>query len=297
MTNNQEIVGGLLPTPHDPRDFSLGALGGLMDPNLIPNETYIVAEPLAIKNQGPTDYCTAFAACAVSEDQEGVLLDPAWFFAQIKKIRGEYGQWGADLRSGCKAAQKVGFLEESESPFGLENKTNDFLRNWNNWPADLYPKAQKHIKKSFFKVEGPYDTFDNIRAALWQNRGYRRSVYTGCLWKSDWTDAEKGIIPKGKLNCRSFGHAFKVSGQKIIDGVPYLVVVNSAGDSRGHAGLYYFPREVVNRDFTFGAYMFIDMDPEVAKNLNDQYIGRIEEETKQDFWGDLKWFFQKYFKL
>ena len=262
--------GGLLPTPPDSRDFSLAGVFGAIDVKSIPNEDFFVGEP-TIKNQGRTDLCTAFSACLVSEYQEEIELSPEFFFSQIKKIRGEYKQWGADLRSGCKAAQEVGFLARMDAPFSLADKGRDFLANWKNWPDELLPLAKKHVKESFFKVDGPYDNFDNIRVALWQNKGQKRAIYTGCVWRDGWTFSAGGVIPKSNV-AKSFGHAFAIDGQKIINGVPYLRVPNSAGDSVGDKGFFYFPREVVNRDFNFGSYMFIDMPPAIAKELNDKAV-------------------------
>src|SRR3990167_5751264 len=110
------LGGGLLPTPKDKRDFSFGGIFGLPNLKDIPDTSWVVSEPLEIKDQGESDMCTAYALTAVSEDQEGVLLDPLYQFAKIKQIMGEYESWGADLRSACKSATQFGSLEVSEVP-------------------------------------------------------------------------------------------------------------------------------------------------------------------------------------
>jgi len=149
----------------------------------------------------------------------------------------------------------------------LKVKDRDFLANWMNWPSyyDMY--AADHRKQSFFKVDGSYDTFDNIRSALWKHKDEEQSVYTGATWKNSWTHAPGGIIPK-VYEPTGYGHAFKIYGQKTIDRELFLVAQLSNGKNIGDQGKFYFPREVVNKEFVFGNYMFVDMTKETAKALN-----------------------------
>ncbi len=260
---------GLIPTPVDPRDFSLGGLSDQIDIKTVPLIDFVVAEPLEIKNQDGIvpDGCTGYSLTAVSEDQEEVILDPGFTFAMIKKVQGSWKGWGGDLRSGCKVAQNIGFIEKGQNPLDFGGKPRDFIANWNNWPLDiLLPLAQKHHKQSYFKVDGRYDVFDNIRAALWQHKDQKESVYTGCLWRPGWLYVNDGIIPQFPIS-GGVGHAFKIFGQKIINGEPFLMCQNSYGINAGKDGIHFFSRKVVNREFDFGAYMFIDMPPEEAKEI------------------------------
>ena len=54
---------------------------------------------------------------------------------------------------------------------------------------------------------------------------------------------------------------------------PYLTIQNSWGKEVGAGGLYYFPREVVNREWTFGAIMFKDLPLTQAKYLQKKGLG------------------------
>jgi hypothetical protein len=264
---------GLLPTPADKRDFSLGGVFGQADISIVPNEDFTVSTPLKIKDQGRSDMCTAYSLSAISEDQELIQLDENFTFAKIKEERGEYKQWGGDLRSGCKVATKVGFIAKDESPLYQETVGRDFVANWKNWEKfpELIDKAQRHKKFSYFKVDGRYDIFDNMRLALWEGRNEKQSIYTGANWQSGWTYAKGGVIPK-TITDKGAGHAFKVFGQKMINREPYLMVQNSFGTEVGDGGIYYFPRVIVNHYFTFGSYQFKDMPPEQAKELNDKIV-------------------------
>lgn len=264
-TATKNIGGGLKELPKDERDFSFGAIFGSVPLSELPAE-YEVRKPLAIKQQEDSDLCTAFAACAVSEDQEGIELGPEYLFAKTKKIEGDWKTWGADLRSVCKAITKFGTLSKIETIWKLEDKGRDWVADWSNWPETLDGVAGQFRKKSYFSVTGPYDAFDNIRSAMWINREEERSVLTGCMWEFDWTLSPKGIIPE-EAGRDSFGHAFKIFGWKRINGTVYLKAQLSNGEEIGDKGIFYFPRNVVNRKFTFGSFTFQDISGEEAKVL------------------------------
>lgn len=269
---------GLTKLPPDKRDFSLTKLGAILE---LPEEDFVVAKPLKIKDQGNSDMCVAYASCSVSEDQEGVILSPEFFFSQIKKKKGDWVSWGADLRTACKVAVEIGFLEQAFNPYKLGEKERNFIANWENWKnVNFEENAKKHRKKSYFRTDGAFDTFDNFRAALWANRAEKRSIKTGALWKSNWTGAMNGIIPK-EGGSPQYPHAFKFYGQKKINNEWYLVAQLSNGEKIGNNGIFYFPREIVNKEFTFGDYMYIDIDPEEAKKIVWSKYMQILEKIKK----------------
>lgn len=172
-----------------------------------------------------------------------------------------------------------------------QSKTRNFIANPENWKAftDLDVLAKKHKKKSFFKIgtRGYRDTFDAIRGALWQFRDTNNAILTGAMWRSNWTYSKDGNIPK-RQGRASFGHAFVIDGQKTRDGELRLRVANSAGVDVGDQGFYYFSREQVNKYFTYGAYMFVDMPPELAGKLNEKALSDINNNSR--FWKWLKAF-------
>lgn len=242
-------------------DFSYQKqFGGIKE---LPESDFVVAEPLGIKEQEQSDLCTAFGTASVSEDQEGVELAPEYSFAKIKELMGDWQGFGGDPRQACLAATKYGFLEKDKCPYQLANHERDFIANWKNWPPELDSQAGEHRKKSFFVVDGQKDLFDSMRAVMWANRSEKRSIFTGCYWQNSWTNITGGIIPKDSMNLSINPHAFKIFGQKRINGEIHLVAQLSNGTEIGDNGKFYFPRNIINR-FLF-AYTFKDLDPEEAK--------------------------------
>ena len=249
------MIGGLRKLPKDPRDLRVGKIFGKLP--LPPNEDFKIE--LKLKNQGHTDMCGAYAGCSASEPQEGVELDPNFQFAKIKQIEGRIDTWGSNLRDICRSLVKVGSIEASESPYTNEHR--DFVANWTNWDSKYDDMASEHRKQSYFVPDGWYDTFDNFRANLWDTRKEKGIILTGTNWRQDW---KSEIIPK-KYGNKGSGHAFVFNGQKIIDGIPYLIAHLSNGQV-GDNGEFYFSREIVNKEIGgYGMFIFRDENAEEMK--------------------------------
>lgn len=294
METKIERQNHLLPLSPDDRDFKHTQVFGALEKTALPTEDFVVANPLKIKDQRNLDFCPGFSTSEVSEDQEGVELDPLWQFAQIKRVMKEYTSYGADLRSAGKALYKYGSLPQALSPFTIDSGDRDFLANWKNWSSNLDAVAFSHKKQSMFFVDGPHDDFDNIRAVLWKNRLKKQSLIAGTMWRDSWTDAPGGVIPEtGWENDAGGGHAIKIFGQKNINGKLYLIIQNSWGEDVGDNGLFYFPRSVINSEFApYGQIYFSDMTVGDAKYYIDNGI------TVNDnwFWALIKTFFNLFQK-
>lgn len=248
------ISGGLKPTPKDERDFKLGALYTL--PKLSDLPESFEHPIIGIKNQLDTDYCSAFASCTVSELQEGTTLEPTWSFAVSKMISGDLDEFGQDLRTAMSVHTKYGAIEHGESPYHIDNDAN-LTRNIVLWPQGLFNKAIKHKKRSYLKVTGPYDDFDNIRATIYKFKNEKRGVVFGVIW--GWPASQEAI---DSVPTFGGGHALAITGWK----KDKLVVVNSYGPTAGNGGKHLFSREVINKMVgEYGAYMFVDLSPEEVK--------------------------------
>ena len=294
----EKIVPGLRPLEEDDRDYSHSVVFGALPKYELPDKDFVVSTPLGIKDQADLDFCAAYAACAVSEDQEGVLLNPEYLFMKSKVLSGDPKNWGQDLRKVCQAIVKFGVIEQQYFPYLNRPQERDFYVDPKNWSDELYSLSYEHRKNSFFKVDGPYDTFDNFRGTLWQNRKESRSILTGALWRGSWTKMPGGIIKAGSYEHdeKGFGHAFKIFGQATIDGVMYLVAQLSNGIDIGDNGLFYFDRETVNSEFKFGAFTFKDMGKDEARYHAENKIS-IKDRFCTKFWKVGKTLISSYFNI
>lgn len=277
--NKLNGAGGLQALKKDTRDYSLAGFFNQVDIKSIPQTDWCVRFPRQILDQGDSDLCSAYATCEVTSDQEGVDFLPEYQFYKTKLIQGDFDGWGADLRSACKAVVTYGSLPVAgyEKYRGLDRQ--DIL-NKNTWPISLDNVAKNYKKQTYFSVDGKYDMFDNIRAAMWQHLDEKRSILVGAEWKAEWINAENGIIPDTHFD-GGYGHAFKIFGQKIINGIPYLQAQLSNGDKIGDNGIFYFPRSVVNRELApYGAFMFKDIP-------QSKVIEYTQVQTKTFSFGDL----------
>jgi hypothetical protein len=240
---------GLKPTPDDPRDYKLGALYTLPKLSELP-ERFVL--PYRVKHQGDSDFCSAYTSCAMSETQEGVELEPSWSFAISKVLSDDAEEWGQDIRTALKAHVKFGSLAVKDVPPSMEYKTPTIRRYIRNWPP-LQEKALPHKKQTFFKVSGPYDHYDNIRAAIYK---FKTAVGTGVEfgWPLDQVILDN--MAGGQ------GHAMAVVGFEPRG----LIYLNSFGEQAGDNGVHYVTRDVVNWYVNkYGAYMFTDISREEAE--------------------------------
>lgn len=244
---------GLKPLPVDERDFKVGQIMSLPKLEDLPEEFELPT--LGVKNQYDSDFCSAFAATLVSESQEGIELSPEWHFAVSKKISGDVKEWGQDLRSACEVSVKYGDIPQKDAPFTLKDKTPEVLRDINNWP-DLFTLAIGQKKKSYIKVKGPYDDFDDIRATIYK---LKTPVMIGLVWSWGLNNYElKGIDNNG------FGHAITVVGWNSKG----LILQNSGGIKMGFKGQHVIGREEINHFVPlYGAFTFIDYSQDEVKEL------------------------------
>lgn len=256
---------GLRELPRDDRDLVMGEVFRLPRPEELP-DNFMVGEPFKIKDQGNSDYCTAFAATSASELQEGVELSPEWHFAASKAISGDIDAWGQNLRDAVKVLTKYGSILQSEAPYRLGDPN---IRDLFMWDSSLEDSAKVHKKQSYFRADkGSNSVFDNIRATIY---GRKTAVITGSLWYSNWLSSIKGLITKSESPL--MGHAYTILGWKtLVEGAKpkkFLVVQNSYGGSVGDKGLFYISEDVVNNEFTYGAFGIEDLPPDVAKRIQE----------------------------
>jgi len=258
---------GLLQLPPDKRDdmFALGKVFPQFSIDQVP-KSFTIGEPLKILNQdtgNEDDECTGFALTGGKSIKEGVILDPYFSFVAGKHIQGRPLDWGLDLRSILKGSQKIGAIPMDKSPRDLKKRPSGdwrFLDNWLKEDPELLKIAEEYKNQSFFKIDGHYDHFTNIRIALYQFREFKRTVIWGTLWNPRWP----AQVPDEKPTS-GFGHAtYKIGAIS----EERDVTINSYSENSGDKGKFYFPRKLVNWSVSkYGAYMMVDMPPQIVKNL------------------------------
>ena len=161
-----------------------------------------------------------------------------------------------------------------------EDDPKNLPRDGSQISTELDNKAAYFKKESYLAVKGQYDLMDDIRATLWANLENKQAILTGCLWRSVWTRTSGGIIPKFNLDKEGFGHAFAIVGWKEIAGEIYLIAQLSNGTDIGDKGYFYFPRSIVNKEFSYGCYVFNDMPAFEVKNRGWSWGRRAFEIVK-----------------
>lgn len=261
MQDKKKKLGGLILKEKDPRNLKLGAIIKLPALSELPKE--FILEPLEVKHQGDSDFCSSYASCLLSELQEGVQLEPSWTFAFSKEMTGDPEEWGQSLYAILKAHREAGALKKADSPLSLETSTTDTLRYLKNWPSHLKALAFPQRKKTYFEVSGKYDSFDNIRASIWYFRKQQKGVLIGVQF--GWSLSQ---IVMDTGDDSGFGHAMAVIGFTEREGKEYLVVQNSYGKEAGENGRHYFSREVINKFVDrYGAFMMTDIPRESADQM------------------------------
>jgi hypothetical protein len=269
IINKEDIHFALKPLPSDERDYSYTQNFGSISQDDLPNQDFMVSVPLEMKNQDInyySDYCTGYGASEVAEDEKLIIFVPEWTFAQAKAIvaltdQSALTEYGLNLRDICNAAVQVGFLPRLYDIYNCNTQNRpprSIIVDASKWPSQLLTIAAKYKMAGYYTVDGPHDTFNNFRSVLWNNLKERRSILTGCIWRESWNTAANGIIPKVYEDTGS-AHAFKIFGQKTINGEVYLIMQGSDGVNAGDNGLFYFSRDTVNKEFgKFGAFTFKD---------------------------------------
>ena len=242
--------GGLKPLPIDRRDFALGAVFDLPKLSDIP-EVFALAPKFPVKHQRTSDFCSAFTAASMAEYQDDVEFEPSYNFAKSKEISGDINEWGQDMRSAMKAGVKFGFLPKNKSPESLSSKSVEFLRDPKNWDRELDSIAAIYKKSSFFVIEGQYNSYDNIRAAIYRFKKERQVVAIGLKWA--WPLSDTFLEePENK----GYGHMLYAYGWN----GDYLLARNSYGSGVGDVGTHLIHKDVINHWIPFyGSMMMVDL--------------------------------------
>lgn len=181
----------------------------------LPKEDFEVCAPLEIKSQDRPDKCTSCALAAIAEDKLGVLIDDGYIYDN--SIRDDFG---------IKPSNAIASVVDK----GVRTQTGSIFHP--------FSRAKK--------VWG-WSLFDECREVMFYEK---KSLFCGIYWQPEWTFIKDGMATPVENWTKFMPHAFKVFGQKNINGIIYLKVQNSQGIESGDNGIWYFPKEVADK-FSF----------------------------------------------
>ena len=254
---------GLQDTIPDNRDFALGAMYKLPSLEEIPKH---FALPFIVRDQKDSDFCTAYVSTAVSYVQEDVELEPSYSFAKSKEKQGDVESWGCDLRTAMSIHRDGAMSSEMAGNMNVNNQPTKYLRDIKNWGNIHRNTVRQFRKKSYFKITGKYDHFDNCKATLYKTK---TPIAMGIVFGYKLEDT---ILDD--ITTNGFGHAMTIVGFSFLDdGRDVLIILNSYGKKAGKEGIHYMTREVLNNSVErYGAYTFVDIDEDEAKYKLDNGI-------------------------
>ena len=271
----KKILDGLKELTKDENDFQLGTL--IKWPKLSELPLEYLVEPLSIKDQiadGNYDFCGSCAGAGMIEPKEEAELFYPFLFAAAKYESGQDpDSFGLNMRDIGKGLTKWGVPEIKDVPDWVKNLSPEKRRRLCNYPDLVKELALKHKAQSYFFINGPYDHYDNARAAEWYFRKEKQHILIGIIFGWLLTDFYLGGAPSGT------GHAMWQAGW-FSNG---LRVINSAGKEAGKSGIHCLSRETFNKYAEkYGNLMIVDMPREEAeyyyknkKRIDQNWLGRL----------------------
>lgn len=245
-----------MPWRHDPRsqNFSHHTLFGTLAPSALPLTLGRPRRP--VENQKNTLRCTGYGTAVNGGYIHLVRMHPDWQAAKIGQLQGvSVDIDGGDPNAAMRSERDCGYL-----PFILDtihSLGSNTVENtgMNSFDSALDKVALDNRVAGFVSVydpKAPQDIFDQIKSAIYM--AYDAAAESGATVQAfgkyyyDWYPSS-GVIPQAYDTTKYGYHHWLFVDFVWIHGVPYLVAHNSAGPELGDKGFFYFPREVVNREF------------------------------------------------
>lgn len=210
-------------------------------------------------DQEETNLCTGYGEAVSNGYEQGQDFGGEFQSAAEGQFLGAPIVNGADPYPSMQATYIMGSLPARLSPFSLAVKGVSFVADWKNWPAELFMIAKRYKTALIpYYVDGPYDTFDNIRNALYQAFLANETGVVKAFgwWYGSWNTQASNPRQRGVLSVPSVSetpvsrHRYTfIDWEKGKDGVVRLVAALTQGDGYGDDGFCYFDRETINQVF------------------------------------------------
>ena len=263
---------GYVPSPKDKRDYKLSKVNNLIGSVPIITPTFfsdISQLPILMQAQQPA--CVGFATASgmMATDKGAYSWDysPRFLYDLAKRDDGVPNVEGTYYRQCLKEGQKNGVCDNVEFPNDVSLQYNIY-KDWTLIPANAFTAAKNRLVKSYVAVDDL--SLDGIKQAIYQNGYVLLGVQLGDEW---WTSptgvtswAQDDILnpalrpPKNVVS----GHAILAYGYD----QDYIYFVNSWSTQWGRNGIGWFGEDY--EPFVQEGWTFIDLAPEVIKNLSTQ---------------------------
>ena len=211
---------------------------------LVLPQTYILESQILDQNGYPR--CTGYSGVAVKASVFGREFDPEAFYRAEGVIAGKVSEQGYDLR----------ILMETGIKYGALPLTGELAGGFKD--------------RGYFKITGS-DLFEAVRQSIYAEREKHDTAVAGVMWYNEWSTAPTGIVQEGYKSQLGL-HAVKIAGFCTLNEISYIVIQNSFGTSVGNRGLFYFNKEIFNREFREGIYIWSD-----TENLDIKTISILQD--------------------
>lgn len=269
------------------KDYAFHATFGAAQLSDIPNE-FFIGNGLNTDDQGATPFCTAYTMAELCANIEGIEFSEDYQYAKTLELASlPATQQGVDMKMAAEVPVTIGVLPKNLAPLNWRKDGQNAVADYRNWPQSLEDIAAKYKEGAYYFLDGPYDTFDNIRSMLWVNRSILAArggtaVGLGTPWYYEYQNAGKdGVLPAGVNICS--WHATAFLGTKFINGEIMLACDPHEGKGFGDNGIVYFSRAEINRIFatpgTVGLIFSKKVtDPQkIQLSLLEQILGNLLE--------------------
>ena len=205
-----------------------------------------------ILDQGATEECSAYQACAERAAITGKVYDPQAYWQAECDYLHDQNPDGVDLKTALSVSVDPGYTE-------MGNTT---------------PSEQATAWIYIYPNNG-MDLYDSIQEAITL---YQRPVAIGVEWYSDWEEGQNGIVPDSRDTVLG-GHDTMLCGKvvnTIVGNLPFPVDTDRMANQNSwgvnapssDSGFYYFSRTQINNWFTgYGCAVRIDSTDMMTKIL------------------------------
>lgn len=229
-----------------------------------------------VPNQEGTDFCTAYGEAVSSGYKYSIPISPEYQTGMESKYLGKPILFGADATSSMDASLVFDSLPSSYFPLSLQDAYSKYGRDIyaygpngeqsiqkaggasyiadpGSYDASLTKKALPYTPGIPYKVDGPYDAFDNIRSALYQAWHTDKSVVKAFgYWYESFNIQANDPAQKGRVDNPMGASPVSLHRYNFIDwvtdpdGTIWLVAALTQGTDFGDRGHLYMKRDCVN---------------------------------------------------